>query len=114
MRRHPRRRGRGQLRCLSDRALATRRRRKPPTDGTARMAPPIVFNLSNEYDTERLGAALAAALPPGTVVGLIGTLGAGKTRLVQAAAKAVGVPAGTVTSPTFVLVNEYRGGRLPI
>ncbi len=78
------------------------------------MAPPITFNAKNEFDTERLGAALAAALPHGTVVGLIGPLGAGKTRLVQAAAKAVGVPVGTVTSPTFVLVNEYRGGRLPI
>jgi tRNA threonylcarbamoyladenosine biosynthesis protein TsaE len=78
------------------------------------MAPPITFNAKHELDTERLGAALAAALPHGTVVGLIGPLGAGKTRLVQAAAKAVGVPVGTVTSPTFVLVNEYRGGRLPI
>lgn len=78
------------------------------------MAPSITFNLSSEHDTERLGAALAAALPSGTVVGLIGPLGAGKTRLVQAAATAVGVPAGTVTSPTFVLVNEYRGGRVPI
>lgn len=78
------------------------------------MASPVNWNAKNEHDTERLGAALVAALPPGTVVGLIGPLGAGKTRLVQAAAKAVGVPAGTVTSPTFVLVNEYRGGRIPI
>jgi tRNA threonylcarbamoyladenosine biosynthesis protein TsaE len=71
-------------------------------------------HLSNERDTERLGAALAEALPPGTVVGLTGTLGAGKTRLVQAVAKTLGVPNGRVTSPTFVLVNEYRGGRLPV
>lgn len=72
------------------------------------------FHAQHEHDTDRLGAAIAAALPPGTVVGLIGTLGAGKTRLVQAVAKALGVPAGNVTSPTFVLVNEYRGGSVPI
>ena len=53
-------------------------------------------------------------MPPGTVVALIGTLGAGKTRLVQAVAAALGVPTGNVTSPTFVLVNEYTGGRMPI
>ena len=78
------------------------------------MATPITFEARSEQDTERLGAALAAVLPPGTVVCLIGPLGAGKTRLVQAAAKALGVPAGTVTSPTFVLVNEYRDGRMPV
>jgi tRNA threonylcarbamoyladenosine biosynthesis protein TsaE len=74
----------------------------------------ITIHSNAEQDTERLGAALADALPPGTVVALIGTLGAGKTRLVQAVAAALGVPAGSVTSPTFVLVNEYRGGRMPV
>ena len=74
----------------------------------------LTFIANNEQDTERLGAVLAAELPPGTVVGLVGTLGAGKTRLVQAVAKALGVPPGNVTSPTFVLVNEYRGGRMPV
>jgi tRNA threonylcarbamoyladenosine biosynthesis protein TsaE len=68
----------------------------------------------HESATERLGAALAEVLPRGTVVGLIGPLGAGKTRLEQAVATALGVPPGTVTSPTIVLVNEYRGGRMPI
>jgi tRNA threonylcarbamoyladenosine biosynthesis protein TsaE len=70
--------------------------------------------LDNEQDTDRLGAALAEVLVPGTVVALVGTLGAGKTRLVQAVAAALGVPRDAVTSPTFVLVNEYRHGRLPI
>jgi tRNA threonylcarbamoyladenosine biosynthesis protein TsaE len=74
----------------------------------------FVFTAQDERDTERLGAALANTLPPGTVVGLIGQLGAGKTRLVQAAAQALGVPAGSVTSPTFVLANEYTGGRRPV
>jgi tRNA threonylcarbamoyladenosine biosynthesis protein TsaE len=74
----------------------------------------FTFLAQNESDTQRLGTALADVLPPGTVVGLIGTLGAGKTRLVQAVAAASGVPPGSVTSPTFVLVNEYTGGRIPI
>ncbi len=71
----------------------------------------FTFHSHSEADTDRLGAALAAALPPGTTVALIGTLGAGKTRLVQAVARALGVPAEAATSPTFVLVNEYRGRR---
>jgi tRNA threonylcarbamoyladenosine biosynthesis protein TsaE len=74
--------------------------------------PTITAN--NEQDTARIGAALAEVLPPGTTVALIGTLGAGKTRLVQAVAAALGVAPGSVTSPTFVLVNEYTGGRTPI
>ncbi len=72
------------------------------------------FIAHSERDTERLGAALANAVPPGTVIGLVGPLGAGKTRLVQAVATALGVPPGRVTSPTFVLVNEYTGGRMPV
>jgi tRNA threonylcarbamoyladenosine biosynthesis protein TsaE len=73
----------------------------------------FVFTANDEAATERLGQALAAAVPGGTVVALIGTLGAGKTRLVQAFAAAHGVPRDAATSPTFVLVNEYRG-RAPI
>src|SRR5262245_5065972 len=73
-----------------------------------------IITANNEQDTARLGAALAEVLPPGTTIALVGTLGAGKTRLVQAVAAALGVPPGSVTSPTFVLVNEYTGGRLPI
>ncbi|HEX3599085.1 MAG TPA: tRNA (adenosine(37)-N6)-threonylcarbamoyltransferase complex ATPase subunit type 1 TsaE [Lacipirellulaceae bacterium] len=74
----------------------------------------FTFTSHNEQDTDRLGAALAAVLPPGTVIALIGTLGAGKTRLVRAVAAAVGVSRAAVTSPTFVLINEYTSGRLPI
>ncbi len=74
----------------------------------------FTFSAQNEADTDRLGTALASVLPPGTVIALIGTLGAGKTRLVQAVAAAVGVPRANVTSPTFLLVNEYTSGRLPI
>jgi len=73
----------------------------------------LVFDAAHEADTERLGAALAVALPTRTTVALIGTLGAGKTRLVQAFATACGVPRDVATSPTFVLANEYQG-RIPI
>lgn len=74
----------------------------------------FTFVAQSEADTDRLGVLLAEALPPGTVVALVGTLGAGKTRLVQAVAAALGVPRDEVTSPTFVLVNEYSKGRVPI
>lgn len=71
----------------------------------------FVFDATDVADTERLGAVLAEALPDRSVVALIGTLGAGKTRLVQAVAAAAGVAAGEVVSPTFVLIQEYHGRR---
>ena len=74
----------------------------------------LTFLADNSSDTERLGAKLARLLPDGSVVALIGTLGAGKTRLVQAVAEASGVPKNTVTSPTFVLIREYDEGERPI
>ena len=69
------------------------------------------FTLADEAATERLGAALADLLPDGTVVALVGPLGAGKTRLVQAVAAAVGIPREEVTSPTFVVIQEHYGRR---
>ena len=69
----------------------------------------VIFCAKNISDTDRLGRILAEVLEGGTVVSLIGTLGAGKTRLVQAVAEHLGVPLETVTSPTFVLLNEYDG-----
>ena len=74
----------------------------------------LTYHANDEAATAALGAALAEHLPNGSVVALCGTLGAGKTRLVQAIAEATGVPRENVVSPTFVLVQEYRQGRRPI
>ena len=52
---------------------------------------------------------VAQLLPEGTVVAMYGTLGAGKTRLVQAMAEALGIDRRQVVSPTFVLIQEYHG-----
>jgi tRNA threonylcarbamoyladenosine biosynthesis protein TsaE len=64
--------------------------------------------------TEALGRRLGAALFPGAVVALTGPLGAGKTHLVRALAEGLAIPdSRVVTSPTFVLIQEYSA-RLPI
>ena len=63
---------------------------------------------------DRLGCLLAENLPDGSVVALVGTLGAGKTKLVQAVAKYTGNDEETVSSPTFVLLHEYIDGSRPI
>ena len=67
----------------------------------------------NEAETEALGARLAAALSPGAVVAYRGGLGMGKTAFTRGIAKGLGYM-GRVTSPTFTIVNEYEGGRLPL
>jgi tRNA threonylcarbamoyladenosine biosynthesis protein TsaE len=71
------------------------------------------YEIADEAEMAVLGAKLAKTLLPPAVIALIGQLGAGKTRLVQAVAAELGVRED-VTSPTFVLVNEYRTGHTPI
>jgi tRNA threonylcarbamoyladenosine biosynthesis protein TsaE len=71
----------------------------------------FVYVAPDESATELLGRKLAELLPDGTVIALVGPLGAGKTRLVQAVAEASGIDRRSVASPTFVLVHEYRGRR---
>ena len=70
---------------------------------------PLIYTAADETATDALGAALAEVLPEGTTVALCGTLGAGKTRLVQAIAAAVGIDRRDVLSPTFVLIGEHHG-----
>lgn len=64
-------------------------------------------------ETDQLGGQLANVIEPGTVVSLVGELGAGKTRLVRAVATALGASPETVNSPTFVLVQRYDA-RMPV
>lgn len=71
----------------------------------------FVYEAVDERATAAFGAALAEVLPTGATVALCGTLGAGKTRLVQAIAEATGVDRRDVLSPTFVLIQEYQGRR---
>lgn len=68
---------------------------------------------ASEQDTEALGRALVQRLQPGAVVAFTGDLGAGKTAFVRGMAQGLGIPQ-RVTSPTFTIVNEYEGGRLPL
>ena len=64
-------------------------------------------------ETEAVGAALARVLQPGTVIAYRGDLGAGKTAFTRGLARGLGVQ-DAVTSPTYTIVNEYLGGRMPL
>ena len=64
-------------------------------------------------ETEAIGAALGKILTPGTVIAYRGDLGAGKTAFTRGLAKGLGCRE-IVTSPTYTIVNEYLGGRLPL
>ena len=67
----------------------------------------------NETETEALGARLASVLSSGAVVAYQGGLGMGKTAFTRGLARGLNYK-GRVTSPTFTIVNEYEGGRLPL
>jgi tRNA threonylcarbamoyladenosine biosynthesis protein TsaE len=73
----------------------------------------LTVDLDSEEETERLGRVIALLVEPGVVIGLVGPLGAGKTRLARAVSEALGVEPAAISSPTFVLIHEYEG-RLPI
>jgi tRNA threonylcarbamoyladenosine biosynthesis protein TsaE len=64
-------------------------------------------------DTDRLGRAIGRSLHGGETLALVGTLGAGKTVMVRGIASGLGAAQEAVSSPTFVLIHEYRG-RLPL
>ena len=68
----------------------------------------------SEEATAAVGRDLAASLTAGDVVLLYGDLGAGKTAFVRGLAEGLGVERDGVSSPTFTLVQEYRGGRLAL
>ncbi|HKP93302.1 MAG TPA: tRNA (adenosine(37)-N6)-threonylcarbamoyltransferase complex ATPase subunit type 1 TsaE [Chthoniobacterales bacterium] len=63
--------------------------------------------------TENIGREFARQLQPGSVVGLVGPLGSGKTQFVKGLVAEIGART-EATSPTFTLIHEYSGGRLPV
>ena len=78
-----------------------------------RKAEYMIFTTFSPVETENIGTALARVLPAGTVIAYRGDLGAGKTAFTRGLARGLGY-AEPVTSPTYTIVNEYLGGRLPL
>jgi len=72
------------------------------------------FISRSPQETMEFGERLARQLRPGDCLALVGELGAGKTTLVKGIARGLGIPEDEVLSPTFILVREYRAGRLPL
>ncbi len=81
---------------------------------TDRFAGVSTITTHSEAETAGAGRTLAVSLLPGAVVLLSGDLGAGKTAFVRGMAEGLGIDSAEVTSPTFTLVQEYRGGQLPL
>lgn len=73
----------------------------------------MTFLTHSPAETERLGEKLAEKLTPGAVLAYRGELGAGKTAFTRGLARGLGYT-DPVTSPTYTIVNEYLGGRLPL
>ena len=73
----------------------------------------MTYTTNSPAETEALGASLGKILAPGTVIAYRGDLGAGKTAFTRGLARGLGY-AEPVTSPTYTIVNEYLGGRLPL
>ena len=71
------------------------------------------FLTNSPEETEKVGAALGKILSPGTILAYRGDLGAGKTAFTRGLARGLGYNE-PVTSPTYTIVNEYLGGRLPL
>jgi len=74
----------------------------------------MTITTHSQDETADVGRRLASTLTPGSVLLLIGDLGAGKTALVRGLAEGLGVASEDVSSPTFALIQEYRGGRVPL
>ena len=73
----------------------------------------MIFTTYSPGETEAIGAALGKIIKPGTVIAYRGDLGAGKTAFTRGLAAGLGYT-DIVTSPTYTIVNEYMGGRLPL
>ena len=73
----------------------------------------VEFITNSPEQTELLGEALGKKLSGGEIVAYLGDLGAGKTAFTRGLARGLGISM-RVTSPTYTIVNEYEGGRLPL
>ena len=73
----------------------------------------MVYHTNSPEETEALGQLIGARLQPGTIIAFEGDLGAGKTAFTRGLARGLGA-SDRVTSPTYTIVNEYLGGRLPL
>ena len=73
----------------------------------------MIFLTNSPRETETVGETLAKVLQPGAVIAYRGDLGAGKTAFTRGLARGLGY-AEPVTSPTYTIVNEYLGGKLPL
>jgi len=73
----------------------------------------MIYYTNSPEETEALGEKLAQVLKPGSVIAFQGDLGAGKTAFTRGLARGLGA-ADRVTSPTYTIVNEYLGGRMPL
>lgn len=73
----------------------------------------LEYITNSARETEELGEKLGLGLMPGAVIAYTGDLGAGKTAFTRGLARGLGIPE-RITSPTFTIVNEYEGGRLPL
>jgi tRNA threonylcarbamoyladenosine biosynthesis protein TsaE len=74
----------------------------------------LTIHTYSEEDTRAFGVRLGARVHGGEIIGLCGELGSGKTALVRGVAQGLGVPPEKVRSPSFTLIAEYSGGRLPL
>jgi len=90
-------------------AADSKRTARAPADPSA-----IDLVSHSSLHTERLGERIAAHAEPGDVIALWGELGAGKTTLARGIAIGLGIDEDTVTSPTFIILHEHFGGRLPL
>ena len=82
-------------------------------DGNHTRVHSLQFDSLSENDTQRLGLALGRAASPETVVALCGEMGSGKTRFVRAVVEGLEGSPTDVSSPTFVLLQQYSA-RLPV
>ena len=71
------------------------------------------FITNSPAETEKIGEALGKTIKPGTVIAYRGDLGAGKTAFTRGLARGLG-STELITSPTYTIVNEYLGGRMPL